>query len=139
MTPQQQEYIITEDEKQRVDGWLSSMGKTTIRSRPAPLTKEKCENRDCLECRLHEKCFLMEDMPMCAKATYDTACKKAATAAREQVLDEMLKWAQDTRNEQQVLYENGRYIHPRVVKGMIDQIDAVVWKIASLRSTEEQP
>lgn len=62
----------------------------THTSSPAPAkTPQECENRNCLECPLWEPCHVMDEMPMCARATYDGVRKNAAKAEREQFVEQI--------------------------------------------------
>jgi hypothetical protein len=79
-TPQQQEYIITEDEKQRVDGWLSSMGKTTIRSRPAPAPQAE------------PLCICQLTIEQCHKVTEEIKAEAAATERENTIRKFETEW-----------------------------------------------
>lgn len=66
------------------NGWIEGYRYHASRPHPAPKTPQECENRNCLECPLWEGCHVMEEMPMCARATFDNACKNAAREVREE-------------------------------------------------------
>lgn len=59
-------------------------------------------------------------------------------SAKESEVLELEKWTNETLSEQKALFETGRYVHPRIVKGQIDQLEAVLWKIGELRQQERE-